>query len=584
MPNSNQLTKPIGFPSGPLMVPVKSSAAPTATDFTAGQFGIHHQTAGGRGLVYNNSGTLYGIPFVPVASLYRRATETWLVATGTPATDLANFIAAKNALVAAGGGELVIDGVHNWPNVLVYENIDASIRVRFTKGSKLVAYPGSGSRLDIGGSADPLTSGTAISGGVTRFASDFAQSGSCAAGDYLAMWSTDDLVAEVVPNSVGGVSSPGELRRVLGVEGTRVILDAPVADALTTTPLLKKLTMHDGVVWEGGTIENMTVVAIQLANARFENMRFINCGTVGIGAFNFVHCYNCTFSGCVVDNTGVTMGIGVTVGMCSDIDIFESLFLGSGHAFSTGRGKQSGLDETGGLRAVKFRDNKIHAFRNATGGNQPLDTHSLGYDMWFDRNDIYLSGYINGGAQTAVTGAIRVRCRKVRATRNKIMGPAVGNLDTASWGINADGAGGVVCEGNIYSRLAGGIYVFDPFGGHTIKNEIFDELTHLGLRIDQVGSAGRTHVQDCVFRLNTGRGFSAEPKTWIWTTNTANVSVTNCQLSKSGNTYSLKADMSGGELDPGEGVRIRGCTCEGYGAGNDGTTGAGIDVNDNFTD
>lgn len=197
-----------------------------------------------------------------------------------------------------------------------------------------------------------------------------------------------------------------------------------------------------------------------------------------------------------------------------------------------------------------------------------------------------VAGYYDSGAIYAPTSCVRVRCRKVRITNNKFTGPEPNAQATSSDGVAIDGAGGVLCKGSIYSRLSGGIYVYDPYGGHQFYDETFDAITNVGIRIEGDAEDSPTRIQNCKCNFHSGIGFEGVPKAWIWTTGSTPVKVVGCDLTKSGNDYSIKADADGEELiGDDEGTLALGNTCFGYGADDDGTTGAAIGRSEgNFTD
>lgn len=596
------LSQPIGWNGGTKLRSVVTSSAPNTTDFPDKTSGWHkHSSTGAMSFVVNNGGVLTALPSIPIDSMYASVQPVYLSPGADAASCLSRFKAAITALNTVGYGILVIDGTHTWPEIdpatgfAPYIGITGAIEIRFTKNAKIVADPSTTNRarLDFGHSLPTLTSGTAITGGIKRYASDFADPGGLAAGDYVMVWSSDDLtVVDVTPDDVG--AAPGETRRVMAIQSGRVILDEPVCDAMTSSPFVKKFSTTSGIRMYGGRMENITTVFAGAVNSVFRDMEFINCGTIGLGAVNFAICYNCHVIDSNIENFAVAMGIGTSFGMASQSTVTGTTITGTGHAVTTTRGKHASGIETGGAKCVKVHQCTINAYRTASGGNQPLDTHCMGWGVHFDNNDVYLVGYESGGAITAPTSAIRCRARNVVATNNRIFAMVPTTPASAVWGVTVDGGKGAVLKGNRYNRVSGGIYFFDKWGGHTVEGEAFAQLNHVAIRIDGVNTAEQTRIKDVVCRFHTGTGFSSEPKSFIWT-KVASVSgapakalITGCDLTKSGNTGgAIVADATGGGslATPADGVIATNNYCYGYGSGQTGISGSGIGLStNNYTD
>lgn len=371
------------------------------------------------------------------------------------------------------------------------------------------------------------------------------------------------------------------------------IMDSPVVDAMTTTPKFTEISLRRAYVHDL-TIRGMIVIPSRLTNSVIERVKFIDCspgpGAVGVG---INQCMNLVMNECEFTNMGnfyavSKTGAGLTIGGTNTgVNIVNSSFINNGHAITT---SQASADIAGTPRGVLISNNQVYSSATAGAGNSPLDTHSMGYAVKIDANYVRLSGTnATSGTYSDTAGScVRIRSRRAIVSNNVFEGDAQDTQQTESVGIQCDLAGGCTMSGNHYVRLGFGIDLIDPYGGHTVKNEQFDQIKHIGIRIyggdstmlptTITGVIGNQHMGD-------GGDWSLD-NAWISILDEDYpITVSGCTLPKSPGSGNDEAIVSN---NPGEAVgpstRAVGNYCFGYGTGDDGVSGSGILLQDNYKD
>lgn len=247
-----------------------------------------------------------------------------------------------------------------------------------------------------------------------------------AKGDYVLVWSTDNISGVAAHHGNSGFQRAAELHRVDHQDGGGWIIDCDVVDPLTTTPSICKIDMlrgcgmsdltfgSNGVDEDGISIDLLdqkSCVNVQRCHGfRAEN---IQADDTGCGGFDLQLCADSEVAGYngvwQFNNRRI---YAVTIGVCTNVVYRDSVWHNTRHMITS-----FGLQVTGGdnIRYGTARGCKgVNLYQYISG--DAIDTAFAGMDLhaesWgFELQDchVYNSMYYDGGAEACFAYSTRAR-------------------------------------------------------------------------------------------------------------------------------------------------------------------------------
>lgn len=250
-------------------------------------------------------------------------------------------------------------------------------------------------------------------------------------GDWVLLWSTDDLpITEVAPHISGGSQRAAELHRVEYATGSDYIIDGFVVDALTTTPRIAKIEMLPNCGFSNltvGSTETTTGTGSEPQNSflsvqrtlgfRMEDVRTDETGSAAATFQMSADGLISNFSGTYQYNNA--RNYAVLFQVVNGMTYQDSVWHNSRHVITNGGLQKSGENIRYGVaRNCVCRNVDMHvsgdSYGNAWGG---FDLHAEGWGFEFDRCRCFGAMYYTpSGGEEACYG-FSTRARNTRFTR-----------------------------------------------------------------------------------------------------------------------------------------------------------------------
>lgn len=316
--------------------------------------------------------------------------------TGDPDDDDAAIGTAVTALNAAGKGRLIIDGEVTMKTARTFT---APIWLEMRGDYSKILCDNTSSYLFLWDKGTPSApSGSDYNIAATAGDEYFTTSAfTPARGDYVFLYSADQISGVYPHNGVGAGQYPGEVHRVKRWDSgtSRAYLDSPIIDTMATTAKGKLLNsvMMDGVVIRNCRFEYVgssqptfpyVILLRGVNNAILEN---VHCLQNGGGAIAVSYAMNCKMSGICIDGTYATDNVyGVVAGICNGLTVSDFSFTGCRHAFDTTYSLASGSNIYGTPARIRLSNGVVNVMTKADGSQSfgGLHTHASGYDITFD--------------------------------------------------------------------------------------------------------------------------------------------------------------------------------------------------------
>lgn len=301
-------------------------------------------------------------------------------------------------------------------------------RIEFTGGYQ-INWGGYTNPTDMSATMPSYVTRGTMSAMPARTSRALAPNISLSRGDWVLLWSTDDLT-DVAPHISGGSQRAAELHRVEYATGSDYVLDGFVVDALTTNPRIAKIQMLPNCGFSNLTVGS-TEVTVDDDNAPQNSflsvqrclgfrMEDVRTDETGSGAATFQMCADgliSNFSGTYQYNNA--RNYAVLFQVVNGMAYQDSIWHNSRHVATTGGMQKVGENiryGTGRNIVVRNVDQHISgdAYSNAWGG---FDFHAEGWGIEVDRCRCFGAMYHTLAGDEEACYGFSTRARNTRFTR-----------------------------------------------------------------------------------------------------------------------------------------------------------------------